>query len=178
MRKLFYLLSVLLVVSSCIGYEEPQFSPQIYGSSFFVNPVFDGDSVISAKDTLSMIYDADDDSYELDTVYIGDTVVFAATFYTVTSNIMSVELKWEKDFMDLWYPLEESVINALTDQSEVENGKLHFNPGYNRVSFPIYFTPKVRGGMTLKMSVESDSSFPVSSVLLYIPAIEEPVTTP
>ena len=69
------------------------------------------------------------------------------------------------------------ITDVLTDKTDIEAGKLYFNPGYNRVSFPIYFTPTVRGGMTLKMSVESDSDFPISSVLIYIPAIERPVET-
>lgn len=54
---------------------------------------------------------------------------------------------------------------------------MRFNPGYNRVTFPIYFTPKERGGMKLKLSVESDSDFPIHSVLIYIPAVEAPVET-
>ena len=175
MRKLFLLFAVVVAITSCIGNEDIQFSPQIYSSYFYVNPVFDGDSVIWAKDTLGVFYDAEDDSYEMDTVYLGDTVVFAATFYSFTSNLMAVELKWEKNFMELWYPLTESITNVLTDQSDIDAGKLYFNTGYNRVTFPVYFTPKVKGGMTLKMTVQSDSHYSTSSVLLYFPAIEEPV---
>lgn len=174
MRKLFLLFAVAVAVASCIGDEELQFSPQIYSSHFYVNPVFDGDSVVWAKDTLNLFYDAEDNSYEMDTIYLGDTVVFAATFYSFTSNLVAVELKWEKDFMELWYPLTESITNVLTDQSDLNAGKLYFETGYNRVTFPIYFTPMVRGGMTLKMTVQSDSEYSTSSVLLYIPAIEEP----
>lgn len=182
MRK-FYILLVLVVVAgamtSCLEYKEPQYSPQIYRSNFYVNPQFQGDTVVGAKDTLDLIYDADDDSYELDTVYLGDTVMFASTFYTVTNNLVAVEMKWDTTEMDLWYLTPADIDKALLKTDTVGNltCTMRFNPGYNRVTFPIYFTPKERGGMKLKLSVESDSDFPIHSVLLYIPAVEAPVET-
>ena len=182
MRK-FYILLVLVVVAgamtSCLDYKEPQYSPQIYRSNFYVNPQFQGDTVVGAKDTLDLIYDADDDSYELDTVYLGDTVMFASTFYTVTNNLVAVEMKWDTTEMDLWYLTTADLDKALLKTDTVGNltCTMRFNPGYNRVTFPIYFTPKERGGMKLKLSVESDSDFPIHSVLIYIPAVEAPVET-
>lgn len=182
MRK-FYILLVLVVVAgamtSCLEYKEPQYSPQIYRSNFYVNPQFQGDTLVGAKDTLDLIYDADDDSYELDTVYLGDTVMFASTFYTVTNNLVAVEMKWDTTEMELWYLTTADINKALLKTDTVGNltCTMRFNPGYNRVTFPIYFTPKERGGMKLKLSVESDSDFPIHSVLLYIPAVEAPVET-
>lgn len=182
MRK-FYILLVLVVVAgamtSCLEYKEPQYSPQIYRSNFYVNPQFQGDTVVGAKDTLDLIYDADDDSYELDTVYLGDTVMFASTFYTVTNNLVAVEMKWDTTEMDLWYLTTADIDKALLKTDTVGNltCTMRFNPGYNRVTFPIYFTPKERGGMKLKLSVESDSDFPIHSVLMYIPAVEAPLET-
>lgn len=182
MRK-FYILLVLVVVAgamtSCLEYKEPQYSPQIYRSEFYVNPQFQGDTVVGAKDTLDLIYDADDDSYELDTVYLGDTVMFASTYYTVTNNLVAVEMKWDTTEMDLWYLTTADIDKALLKTDTVGNltCTMRFNPGYNRVTFPIYFTPKERGGMKLKLSVESDSDFPIHSVLIYIPAVEAPLET-
>ena len=182
MRK-FYILLVIVVVAgamtSCLEYKEPQYSPQIYRSNFYLNPQFQGDTLVGAKDTLDLIYDADDDSYELDTVYLGDTVMFASTFYTVTNNLVAVEMKWDTTEMELWYLTTADINKALLKTDTVGNltCTMRFNPGYNRVTFPIYFTPKERGGMKLKLSVESDSDFPIHSVLLYIPAVEAPVET-
>ena len=182
MRK-FYIFLVLVVVAgamtSCLEYKEPQYSPQIYSSLFYVNPQLKGDSVVGAKDTLDIIYDAEDDSYELDTVYLGDTVMFASTFYTVTNNLVAVEMKWDTTQMDLWYLTTADIDKALLKTDTVGNltCTMRFNPGYNRVTFPIYFTPKERGGMKLKLSVESDSDFPIHSVLLCIPAVEAPLET-
>ena len=182
MRKLFIFLVLVVVagaMTSCLEYKEPQYCPQIYRSEFYVNPQFQGDTVVGAKDTLDLIYDADDDSYELDTVYLGDTVMFASTFYTVTNNLVAVEMKWDTTEMDLWYLTTVDIDKALLKTDTVGNltCTMRFNPGYNRVTFPIYFTPKERGGMKLKLSVESDSDFPIHSVLIYIPAVEAPLET-
>jgi hypothetical protein len=81
--------------------------------------------------------------------------------------------------MSLWYNLAEEIQKALGQQSQVEKGLLYFQPGYNRVSFPIYFTPIQEGGMTLRLEVESTSeSFPKRSELIYIPAKKRLNSTP
>lgn len=182
MRKLFIFLVLVVVagaMTSCLEYKEPQYSPQIYRSTFYVNPQLQGDSVVGFKDTLDLIYDAATYSYKLDTVYLGDTVMFASTFYTVTNNLVSVEMKWDTTDMKLWCLIEDEITKVLhkTDSIGEYLCGMHFNPGYNRVTFPIYFTPKEQGGMKLMLSVESDSDFPIHSVLLYIPAVEAPVET-
>ena len=172
MRKLFLLLTVVVAMTSC-STTEPQYSPEIYSSYFYVNPIFKGDSLVSAKDTLSLSYDSQDGSYELDTVYIGDTISFASAYYTVNSDLVAVKMVWDTLYMNLWYDLTDSIEAALTSQTKLETGQLYFAPGYNRVSFPISFSPIKKGGMTLKLTVESTSEFPSNSVLFYIPAIEK-----
>jgi hypothetical protein len=175
MRKLFLLLIVIVAMTACLGTTEPQYSPEIYSSYFCVNPIFKGDSLVSAKDTLSLEYDSQDGSYELDTVYIGDTVTFASAYYTVNSDLVSVKIDWDTLYMNLWYDLTEDVETKLTSETQLETGRLYFVPGYNRVSFPISFSPIKKGGMTLKLTVESTSEFSSNSVLFYIPAIEQVV---
>ena len=178
MRKSFLFLSVVALatlMSSCLTTTEPQYSPEIYASNFYVNPVFVGDSLVRAKDTLDLFYDSADGSYELDTVYVGDTVMFASTYYTMNSNLVAVKMDWDSLRMNLWCTLTEDIKNVLTGESKIEVGSLYFNSGYNRVSFPIYFSPIVKGGMTLNLTVESDSEFSTSSVLFYLPVKEQVV---
>ena len=170
-RQLFILLVLLVAMCSCNWHTEPQYSPSIYGSFFYINPVFDGDSMVSAQDTITdLFYDADDDTYDLmDTIYIGDTVMFAAKFYTYNSDLVSVKIDWDKNHMDVWYFLTDSTKNVLTSDSDTTNGKFVFDLGYNAVSFPLYFTPLVKGGLNLKLTVTSTSDFPTSSTKFYIP---------
>lgn len=177
MRKLF-LFSALVcfatMFTGCLDVPEPQYSPQILGSYFYVNPVFSGDTVIGAQDTLDIKeYDSEDETYNLDTVFMGDTVMFAARFYTFANDLVSVDVDWEKNHIDLWYYLNDSVKSALTSETDTAAGKLMFDPGYNGVSFPIYFTPIVKGGTTLKLTVVSNSEYSTSFVKLYIPIQEK-----
>lgn len=169
-RQLFVLCSLLVLLGACNWNLEPQYSPEIYGSHFYVNPVFDGDSIVSAKDTVDIFYDMDDDSYDLDTVYVGDTVVFSSVFYSVNSNLLSVRIDWDSTKLALWYTLTDSTKMTLTSQTDLASGDLYFDPGYNRVSFPIAFTPLIKGGLSFCLTVESDSEFPKTSALFYIPA--------
>ena len=180
MKKSFLLLFVVVatIMTSCEGWltGKSDHSPEISASFFFVNPVFEGDSIVSAKDTLYLSQDPSDGSYELDTVYLGDTVHFVNTYYAYENSLVAVQMTWDSLRMDLWYHLTEDIQKALTNQSNVEKGLLYFEPGYGRVTFPVYFTPRHKGGMTLKLAVESTSeNFPTSSVLFYIPAIEQVV---
>ena len=175
MRQLSILFGLLVALSSCDWNSELQHSPEIYTSYFYVNPVFSGDSLVGAKDTLSLFYDAEDESYEMDTLHVGDTVMFASSYYSWNSNLVSVDMDWDSLRMNLWFPLLDVIEKVLTSESKVEEGYMCFDPGYNRVSFPVYFSPIVKGGMTLKLTVKSDSDYPKSSVLFYIPVIEQVV---
>ena len=127
--------------------------------------------MVSAQDTITdLFYDANDDTYDLmDTIYIGDTVMFAAKFYTYNSDLVSVKIDWDKHHMDVWYFLTDSTKNVLTSDSDTTNGKFVFDLGYNAVSFPLYFTPLVKGGLNLKLTVTSTSYYPTSSTKFYIP---------
>ena len=180
MKKSFLLLFVVVatIMTSCEGWltGKSDHSPEIYASFFYVNPVFEGDSIVSAKDTLYLSQDPSDGSYELDTVYLGDTVHFVNVYNAYENSLVAVQMTWDSLRMDLWYHLPEDIQKALTNQSKVETGLLYFEPGWGVVTFPVYFTPRHRGGMTLKLAVESTSeNFPTSSVLIYIPATEQVV---
>ena len=148
MRKLFLFLSFVALttlMSSCLNSTEPQYSPEIYASNFYVNPVFVGDSITGAKDTLSLFYDSQDDSYELDTVYVGDTVVFASTYYTLNSNLVAVKIDWDSLRMNLWYSLTEDIEKVLTCFNICFAGQYLLNifcqriPQVHAQAVPIYF---------------------------------------
>ena len=179
MRK--YLLFISLVVAtsfltSCLDTTNPQNSPEIYCSPLYVNPVIQGDSILSAKDTLELLsYDSEGGWYETDTAYVGDTVVFASMYYTVSNNLVSVKIDWEKLSMHLWCPIGDDVRKVLTAESDTTACKFCFDPGYNNVSFPVYFVPLQQGGLKVKLTVKSDSEYSTSSVQFYIPVKEQVV---
>ena len=174
MRKSFYFFVSLVVLAgslaSCDWLQgSSDHSPDISVSHFYVNPVLDGDSVISAKDTLGLYYHSLDQSYRMDSLAFGDTVFFVSTYYTYEQPLISVTADWEKDRMDYVMEINDSIAQHLSENSDIASCKLYFNPGFNRVTFPNRFTAKEYGILPLKLTVTSTSQFSPSSVYITIP---------
>ena len=173
MRKLFLFISfVALTISftSCLNVPEPQYSPEIGCTYFYINPVFSGDTLVSAQDSITtFVYDGDDKSWKLDTINVGDTVMFGAKFVSFANDLVSVKIDWEKEHVDLWCDLSDSIKTILTAQTDTTAGHLFFDYGYNSVAFPIFFTPLVKGGTNIKLTVASTSEFSPNYRKFYIP---------
>lgn len=175
MRQFFYLVISLTLISialtSCLEEFDSDFTPEIYSSSFYVNPILSGDSIIGAADTLSVKYDATDNSFRLDTMQVGDTVLFSAVFYSFSDNLIAVKALWDSTRMDVSFTLNDEVRKVLTSQTNEQACQLYFNPGYNRVAIPIYAIPTKEGVIPMKLSVESDSQFSPKTITITFPAI-------
>ena len=172
MRKLLFPLSIIAIVSlmtSCLSNWESNDTPRIATSMFLVNPVMQGDSVVEAKDTMLIRYDMEDDSYITDTLALGDTILFASSFYSVSNNLVAIKMKWDSTETALWYSLSEATQKVLTEQSDMAAGVLYFNPGYNLVSFPIYVSPVVEGKTSIELVIESDSKYSTNSLRFAVP---------
>jgi hypothetical protein len=148
---------------------ESDHSPEIYASYFYVNPVFIGDSIISAEDTLFTRATDTEGQYRVDSISLGDTVWFAATFYTHEKDLTGVSADWDTTLMDFSFHLTDGIIKQLTEGSKVEEGQLYFNPGFNRVSFPCTFSAKTHGILPLKLTVASTSQYSPTAILMTIP---------
>lgn len=148
---------------------ESDHSPEIYTSFFYVNPVFSGDTIVYAKDTLYLSATDTEGQYRVDSLSLGDTVWFAATFYSYEKDLTGITAKWDTTLMDFTMDIQEEISKHLTSQSNIAEGKLYFNPGFNRVSFPCSFTAKTYGILPLKLTVASTSEFSPISVYMTIP---------
>ena len=174
MKKSFLLLFVVVatIMTSCEGWltGTSDQSPEIYSSYFYVNPVFDGDSIISTKDTLYAHQSTEVETvYQMDSLTLGDNVFFAPTFYTHSQDLVSIKIDWDTAQFDFTMSISESISKHITNQSDITKGQLFFNPGFNRVSFPCYFTAKEYGRLPLKLTVASTSQFSPTSVTINIP---------
>lgn len=175
MRKLFVLISVLVValaMTSCLNSVSSDHTPEIRCSYLYVNPVFNGDTIVGAKDSLQLAYDAKDNFFLTDTFFLGDTLVFTSAYYTVNNNLVAVKIAWDSTETALWYPLNTKIEEVLTDRSDVAAGQLYFNPGYNLVAFPIYVAPKQVGKTSFSLTVESDSKFSTYSLKFTMPVVQ------
>ena len=171
MRKFIYLsiISVVALMTSCLGEMESHYTPRIYCSAFYVNPILQGDSLTGAKDTLMLTLDIENNAYVSDTVELGDTIMFASTFYSVSNNLVAVKMDWDTTTTALWFPLTDAIQKVLTERTDMSAGNLYFNPGYNTVAFPIYLCPMAEGKSSVVLTVESDSKFSTSSLKFAVP---------
>ena len=175
MRKLFVLISVLIValaMTGCLNNVQSDHTPEIKCSYLYVNPVFNGDTVVGAKDSLRVAYDMKDNVYVTDTFFLGDTLVFTSAYYTVDNNLVAIKIDWDTIETALWYPLGEKIEKVLTDRSDIAAGQLYFNPGYNLVAFPIYVSPKRVGKTSFSLTVESDSKFSTYALRFTMPVVQ------
>ena len=171
-KSFFLLLAVASVFAGCMDTTGVQTTPEMLLGNVYVNPQFVGDSLIGAKDTLEDHYNMEDGFVYLDTLQLGDTVMFSALFSANMNNLVSVSAKYDTLKVNMWFdidPEEESVKKALKEGSDPTKCLLLFNPMYNYASFPVYIAPMETGGHPIKLTVNSDSKFPSSSIAFVIP---------
>ena len=171
-KSFLLLLAVSLAMVACIDNTGTHTTPQMMLGNLYVNPQFEGDSLIGAKDTLGDYYDTTLDLIYLDTLQLGDTVMFPALFSSDMNNLVSVYSTYDTTRVNMWFQIDmenDAVRKALTADSKPEKSKLFFNPMYNIVTFPIYIVPQEAGSYPIVLTVVSDSNFPTYSVAFTLP---------
>lgn len=175
MRKSILLLSLVVValsMNSCFNNLESHTTPQIMFGHVYVNPQFSNDTLVSAKDTLREKYNYELGLSYLDTMQLGDTVMFSSLFSSDMNNLVNITASYDTTRVQLWFDVnvnDEKVKNALASDSKPEKGVLNFNPMYNMVTFPIYIVPQVVGTHSIKITVTSDSKYPTNSAAFMMP---------
>ena len=171
-KSFFFLLVLACTMTSCFNNTGSQTTPQMHFGYLYVNPQFEGDSLIGAKDTLYDHYNELDGLIYLDSMKLGDTIMFPALFSANMNNLVSVSAKYDTLKMNMWFdinPEEEAVKKALKEGSDPAKCILLFNPMYNYVTFPVYMVPMETGAHPIQLIVNSDSKFSSSSVAFVIP---------
>ena len=171
-KSIFSLLALAVVITSCIDTTGVQTTPEMLLGNVYINPQFEGDSLIGAKDTLYDHYNELDGLIYLDSLKLGDTIMFPALFSANMNNLVSVSAKYDTLKMNMWFDVnleDETVKKALKADSDPEKCMLLFNPMYNMVTFPIYIVPMETGGHPIKLTVNSDSKYPSYSVAFVVP---------
>lgn len=171
-KSIFSLLALAVVITSCIDTTGVQTTPEMLLGNVYVNPQFEGDSLIGAKDTLYDHYNELDGLIYLDSMKLGDTIMFPALFSANMNNLVSISAKYDTLKMNMWFdinPEEEAVKKALKEGSDPAKCILLFNPMYNYVTFPVYMVPMETGAHPIQLTVNSDSKFSSSSVAFVIP---------
>ncbi len=166
------LLFSTLAMTSCLDNTGVHSTPQMIFGNLYVNPKFVGDTFVGAKDTLYDHFNAELGLLYVDTLQLGDTLMFPAKFMSYTNNLVNITTSYDTVNVNLWFDIDMQDPNqkkALAAGSDPQKGILFFNPMYYQVIFNIYIVPKKTGSYPLKFSVTSDSEFSNNSRVFTLP---------
>ncbi|MBO4665535.1 MAG: hypothetical protein J5612_01530 [Paludibacteraceae bacterium] len=153
MKRYIYILVVVVLFFVSCKPEEPQYSPQMYFSSFVA---YHADS-LHTSDTLRLRMI--DDKYVFDTISVGDTVRFSMICDAVVNQLTSFEIKSESNIVTLSLTISSEQQEVLEATSDIENCLLNFKAGYSGFGFPVQYIADKSGSEVVNLTLSSTSSF-------------------
>lgn len=132
-------------------------------------PLIQVHSMVSGTDTLSVLGTAD--GYVMDTIAVGDTVLFTVSFYSYTNLLTGFSIVREEEKADIEYKLKADVDSLLTAaSSDYEKGLFYVPAGYCYVGLQFNYIPKESGeNVNLLFTVDSDSNYPHNELNIKTP---------
>ena len=119
-------------------------------------------SHVNKTDTLNIYYTDQGGVLRLDTINVGDTIVFRLYLNGVTNNLTNFNLiQSDSTVAKLIYPIESSTATIISNsQSNFANGTFVFLPKQVQVYFPVrYVAKKPTTSATVQFSLSSDANF-------------------
>jgi hypothetical protein len=119
-------------------------------------------SHINKNDTLNIYITDASGTLRMDTVNLGDTVVFRTYLNGFTNNLLYYNIQ-QNDTSDakILYPVTSSMDSIISvPQSDIQNGKFVFLPKQTYVYFPLrYIAKKITKTASIQFSLMSDATF-------------------
>lgn len=172
-KSLFSVLLLACVMTSCLDNVESHSTPEMGFGLLYVNPIFVNDTLVGAKDTLGEHYNLELGMSYLDTLQLGDTLMFPAAFASRMNYLVSINATYDTTRVNLWFDVnmdDEYAKKVLLPSSTPEKGILLFNPMcLQYVQFPVYITPVEAGSYPIKISVISDSKYSTRHAIFTLP---------
>lgn len=171
-KSLFLLIILALTMNSCFNGTGVDTTPQMQFGYLLVNPQIVDNQIVSVKDTLLGHNDSEFETLRVDTMQLGDTVMFMALFDSFMNNLVSVNATVDTTRVNLWFELntkDEKISKLLASGSDPAKGMLYFNPMYYQVSFPVFIVPLEAGAHPIKLTVVSDSEYSTNSTIFTLP---------
>ncbi|MFT3752003.1 MAG: hypothetical protein QM800_03730 [Paludibacter sp.] len=165
--RIFLLISIIAIAfSSCSMNGESNFQPRIY---FVQNPVLNG------KDTLD-IQLTNEGVYRLDTIQVGDTVVFRMLIDGIANNLRNYTMTQSADSAARFVlPSVSSMDSVFLPTSNYNKGIFNLKGTSTSLFFPFrYVARKASNEAKIIFSVVSDANFEYNqaSFVLKTPIVE------
>ncbi len=158
-------------LNSCLDNAQSHYTPSLYFTDFYVNPVFSHDTLMGASDTLLASYDTLLNVYVLDTIHFSDSIIFGLACETYSNNLTAVRINYDTSALAFYANIDD-LKPIMTASSKPEMMQLYFNPGYNLVTFGVGYKGKKAGSYTLEFVGESDSDLSPTKYVLVQPVAE------
>lgn len=172
-RFVFVSLVILAGVLSACSSRQASYTPYILHSHFYLNPVYSGDSIVAAQDTLdSVAVSPSDGYYHLKPIHLGDTVVFVAGFGSVANDLIAARMNVDTLSLLQSARIGDDFRAILLPESDEKHIQLLFKPGYSFAALRVGYRPIKVGEHTIELVVESDSKFSPQSQIFKQPVIE------
>jgi len=127
------------------------------GSSNYTPTIATSYFISSTGDTLSGSYNSTDGSYDMDTMYVGDTIQFAIAFNAYTNSLIYTKVGWDSTYVKLWSEVDDDFMKALTKESVFDDLLLYYVDNCSYSIFPVYFIPIKEGNSKLSFTVNSNA---------------------
>ncbi len=154
-----FLISLSILMASCLDKTESHYTPRI-GNSVFIR---------NHQDTLLLHINETSQQIVLDTIEKGDTVNFVVAYSSLGNNLLSGEVAWDKTFLDLEIKLYDDLRSIMLDTSDSLNGIINLPVGYYYMSLPIEFRALQTGSPTLTFTAVTDSKFSPATRNITVP---------
>ncbi len=166
----FYCLFILFL-SGCTNFLSTDETPYISRSLLVRNPKIENCLVVGGKDTLSVsAAESGNDTYVIDTIEVGDTVVFAVAFGARSNQLVSASvLSSDTNSLKIDCQVNDTLSKMLISPTDLNKGQMYFTSGWSLIGFPVYYYARKAGLVTITLKVESDSKYSPATVYLRQP---------
>ncbi len=151
--KIYILLSLIIIAfTSCDLNSSSNYTPKLGIAASHVNK----------NDTLNIWMTDEGGTYRMDTIFVGDTIVFKTLLNGMSNNLTNYNiLQSDTSEARILYPVASSMDSIISiSQSDIANGKLVFLPKAVYVYFPIrYIALKPTSSATIQFTLVSDAVF-------------------
>ena len=138
-------------------------------SKYETTPAVMMDPIILVNDTDTVTYAFNDDlnQYSTDTLFVGDTVMFAIVYDALGNNLTKAQIRYQPEYADFSAVLSSQLEDVVTRTESDGSFVLDVATGYRAIIFQFKYIPLKAGLAKLEFRVESDSQYsPVEASVL------------
>ena len=164
MKKIIYLslpLIMAVVLNSCLTSE----------SDIQETPLLSVTAIRNSTDTLKIYTTTETNTFRLDTVAVGDSILFFTVMYSGRQNrLTEFKFDFDAEIAEIHLKNTEKLDSIFSPKSDYEKGLFVVNVEANYIWLPVIYIPKTpSSNTTVSFTVKSNSKYSPTTVKLKTP---------